>query len=104
MDVPQLPVGTPGPPRVYCQPESGEPMSLCRRTVNVLAEAEALLRRVRERNGGKFGAALHGMADTYFRESNRLRVQPYPYGRVPAGEPGAGRFLPRNGVGLGAGE
>jgi len=96
--VPQLPVGTSGPVREYCQPEAGEKVSECRRLIKALREAEALLERVRRRNGGKFGPLLHGMADTYFRESNRLREQPYPYGRVPAGQVGAGRFLPRNGT------
>ncbi len=100
MAVPQLPLGTSGPLREYCQPEEGEKVSLCRRAIKAFRESEALLERVRGRNGGKFGAELHGMSETYFRESNRLREQPYPYGRVAAGKPGAGRFLPRNGVEL----
>lgn len=96
----QLPLGTSGPLREYCQPDPGEKVSLCRRTIKSFREAAANLERVRGRNGGQFGAELHGMAESYFRESNRLREQPYPYGRVPAGKPGAGRFLPRNGVDL----
>ena len=99
-----MPLGTSGPPRDYCQPGADEKVSECRRLIKALREAEALLERVRRRNGGRFGALLHGMANTYFRESNRLREQPYPYGRVPAGQVGAGQFLPRNGTNIGAPE
>lgn len=90
----------PGPIRRYCLPEADERVSLCRRLINVLAEADALLERVKGRNGGKFGAALRLRSGTYWLLSNQFREQPYPYGRVPAGMPGAGRFLPRNGVDL----
>lgn len=90
----------PGPIRRYCPPEADERVSLCRRLVNVLAEADALIERVKGRNGGKFGAALRSRSGTYWLLSNQFREQPYPYGRVAAGKPGAGRFLPRNGVEL----